>query len=154
MSKLISIVVPVLNEERNVVPAYDAIVAIFEKLEPDYRYEIIFTDNHSSDGTFAALEALAARDPAVRAVRFARNFGFQNSVLTGYRLARGHAAVQIDCDLQDPPELIEEFLRLWEAGHDCVVGVRQKREEGWLLTRLRRAYYRVLAGIAHDVVVG
>ena len=97
--KLISIIVPVYNEEANVAAAHAAITEVLIGLVPRYDFEIIFTDNHSSDSTFERIAQIAKSDPHIRAVRFARNFGFQRSVMTGYRLARGDAAIQIDCDL-------------------------------------------------------
>jgi glycosyltransferase involved in cell wall biosynthesis len=143
----ISIVVPVFNEEHNVERAYSAIVEEFSKL-PEYSYEIIFTDNHSTDGTFGKLKALAASDPDVRVLRFARNFGFHRSILTGYRHAQGAAAIQIDCDLEDPPSLFPEFLRLWREGHDVVAGVRSDRKESKRMITLRRVFYRLLGSIS------
>ena len=100
---LLSIIVPVYNEEGNVEPLYDAVNRALQPIADNHSWEFVFTDNCSTDRTFECLERLAARDPRVRAYRFTRNFGFQRSILTGYRLARGDAAVQIDCDLQDLP---------------------------------------------------
>ena len=119
--RLVSIVVPVYNEETNVHIAYDALCEVF-KSEKRYDIEFIFTDNHSEDSTFVRLAEIAALDPRVKVLRFNRNYGFQRSLMTGYRLARGDAVIQIDCDLQDPPNLILQFLDLWERGHDVVVG--------------------------------
>lgn len=149
-TSLISIVIPVYNEEANIRAAYDAIVGVFAGLKDRYEFEIVFTDNHSTDETFARISELATADPRVHAVRFARNFGFHRSVITGYRLARGDAAIQLDCDLQDPPALFPQFLALWEKGHDVVVGIRRSRDEGKLLQWSRRAYYRLLKRISSD----
>lgn len=148
----ITVLIPVYNEERNVRSAYNAVVKVFEEL-PAYELEILFTDNHSIDATPVELEKLAAEDTRVKVVRFARNFGFQRSVLTGYRLATGRAAIQLDCDLQDPPELILEFVRLWEAGHDVVVGVRRKRKENFLLQLGRRWFYWLVTAISDDDII-
>lgn len=153
---LISIVVPVYNEEANIHRAYEAICG---ELGPrqDLLFEIVFTDNHSTDSTFSVLKDLAKSDPKVKVIRFARNFGFNRSILTGYRFARGEAAIQIDCDLEDPPQLFHEFIRLWQEGHDVVVGVRARREEHPLRTRARSAYYRLLASISetpHEMNAG
>lgn len=150
---LISILVPVFNEERNIRLAYEALVAQFDALAGRYRFEIVFTDNHSTDGTPGELEALAARDERVRVIRFARNFGFQRSVLTAYRNAAGDAAIQIDCDLQDPPELIPRFLEAWEQGYDVVVGVRRTRVENRLLSMGRRFFYWLVTSISDDNIV-
>ncbi len=106
--------------------------------------EFVFTDNHSEDRTFQLLEDLAARDPRVRVFRFSRNFGFQRSILTGYIKARGDVAIQLDCDLQDPPELIPVFLDHWRKGADIVYGVRVARKEGWLINGSRALFYRLI----------
>src|ERR1700753_31776 len=97
---LISFVVPVFNEEINIEPFYQAVSAAIAPLEDRYRFEFVFTDNHSTDVTFLLLEALAQRDSRVSAYRFSRNFGYQRSIMTGYARARGDAAVQLDVDLQ------------------------------------------------------
>ena len=141
---LISIVVPVFNEQDNANRTYGELKRTTEALA-GYRFEFIFTDNRSTDGTFVKLVALAQADPSVRVVRFARNFGFQKAVLTGYRLARGAAAIQIDADLQDPPSMFAPFLEKWREGYDVVVGVRGRRKESWLLHCARRAYYRLMS---------
>ncbi|MDI1266928.1 MAG: glycosyltransferase family 2 protein, partial [bacterium] len=143
---LISIVVPVFNEEDNVDRTHAELKRVAAELT-DYRFEFLFTDNHSTDSTFEKLTRIAARDPEVRIARFSRNFGFQQSVLTGYRLARGAAAIQIDADLQDPPSMFGPFLEKWREGYDVVVGVRRSRKEGLLLRRARRAYYRLMRSI-------
>src|SRR5207302_4137596 len=139
--KLLSIIVPVHNEEANVEPLYDAVNRTLEQIAGRYRWEFIFTDNCSTDRTFERLDSLAARDSRVRIYRFTRNFGFQRSILTGYRLARGDAAVQIDCDLQDPPDLILEFVKQWEAGYRIVFGVRRSRDEPVRMPAARPLFY-------------
>ena len=150
---LISIVIPVFNEERNVRLAYDAVTGLFETLADRYRLELFFSDNHSTDGTEAELEKLTASDPRVKVIRLARNFGFQRSVMTAYRHVTGDAAIQLDCDLQDPTDIIPEFLKLWEEGHDVVVGIRRKRQEGRALQAGRRAFYRLVKSISDDNIV-
>lgn len=141
---LISIVIPVFNEEDNVEATYLELKRTTDELSHAYEFEFLFTDNHSTDSTFDKLAHLAALDSRVRVARFARNFGFQKSVLTGYCLARGAAAIQIDADLQDPPSLIGAFLEKWREGFDVVVGVRRQRQEGRPLYYARRFYYRLL----------
>jgi len=142
--KLISIVVPVFNEQHNIGPFYDAVSEVLANLADRYRFEIIFTDNHSTDETFTKLDALAARDERVRVARFSKNFGYQNSILTGYRMARGNAAIQLDCDLQDPPALMGEFLDKWEAGYRVVYGVRRNRTGGAAGKFARKTFYRLV----------
>lgn len=147
---LVSIVCPVFNEEGNIFPLYDAVCRVFDGVKDRYDFEIVFTDNHSGDGTFAELTSLAAKDARVRVFRFSRNFGFQRSIYTGYTQARGAVAVQIDCDLQDPPELILEFLREWEAGNAVVYGVRRSRKEGFVITQVRKVFYRLIDFLSED----
>ncbi|TAK73162.1 MAG: glycosyltransferase [Gammaproteobacteria bacterium] len=141
--QLISIIIPVFNEEENIDKAYHAIVIELKK-HSDLDYEIIFTDNASSDGTFEKLNNLACQDPNVRVLRFVRNFGFQRSILAGYRSAKGDAAIQIDCDLEDPPTVINDFIHLWKNGHDVVIGLRSQRIEPRYMIFLRRLYYKIL----------
>jgi polyisoprenyl-phosphate glycosyltransferase len=148
--RLISIVVPVFNEQENVGPLYNTVVPVMASLAPGYDYEILFTDNHSTDGTFSALERLARQDPRVRVVRFSRNFGFQKSIFTGYLYAGGDAAIQLDCDLQDPPSLIPEFIRRWEEGYQVVYGIRSDRREGLWMTALRKLFYRLIDLLSED----
>lgn len=146
--QLISVIVPVFNEEENVENAYHAIVNEFQKYS-DLDYEIIFTDNASTDNTFAKLSHIASQDLRVRVLRFVRNFGFQNSILTGYRFAKGDAAIQIDCDLEDPPSVFSEFIRLWREGHDVVIGLRAQRMEPRYMIFIRRFYYKILDRISN-----
>jgi polyisoprenyl-phosphate glycosyltransferase len=148
--KLLSIVVPVYNEQGNIDPLHTTVAAVMKRLEDRYDWELVFTDNRSVDRTWDEVVALAGKDSRVRAFRFSRNFGFQRSILTGYRKARGDAVVQIDCDLQDPPELILDFVREWEAGASVVYGVRRSRKEGFGITLLRRVFYRLIDWLSED----
>ena len=149
---LISIVIPVYNEEENVKAAHSAVSAVFTgALAGQYEWEFVFTDNRSTDSTFAIIAELARADPRVRAFRFSKNFGFQRSIWTAYANARGDAAIQLDCDLQDPPELIAEFIRLWEQGHDVVYGVRQARQDEPMVTHtMRKLFYRLIDFLSED----
>jgi glycosyltransferase involved in cell wall biosynthesis len=141
---LISIVVPVYNEEENIATFWTEVNAAIAPRLAKYEFEFVFTDNHSTDGTFPLLSALAAEHPNVKVVRFSRNFGFQKSIFTGYTVAKGDAAIQLDVDLQDPPQLIGEFLRLWEEGYAVVYGVRTSRRERWVMRTARRIFYRLI----------
>jgi len=145
--QLISIIVPVFNEQDNVLRSYEAIVAELSSRD-DIDFELIYTDNHSTDATFARLTELAQRDSRVKVIRFARNFGFNRSILTGYRYAAGDAAIQIDCDLEDPPGLFHQFIDLWRAGHDVVIGIRAQRRESWLMAHVRKMFYLFLDRIS------
>lgn len=145
---LVTIIIPAYNEEETVDRAYEAVTRVFEGLKPEYQCEIIFTDNHSTDRTFELLRAIAAKDERVRVIRFARNFGYQKSLFIGFLNARGDCAIQIDCDLQDPPELLPEMLQIWRAGNAVVYGVRRTRKEGWFITAIRKVFYRFIDAIS------
>ena len=145
---LVSVVVPVLDEADNIRRLYSELRRVEVQAGAGYDWEFIFTDNHSSDESFEILMQLAHADNRVRAYRFSRDFGFQRSILTGYRLARGDVAVQLDCDLQDPPDLIVEFLRLWREGNAVVYGIRRSRAESWALETSRRLFYRLISWLS------
>src|SRR3546814_18898161 len=99
----VSILIPCFNEEANVGSVSAAVTGVFRTL-PDYAYEIIFTDHHSTDRTFALLRDMAARDPTVHVIRFSRNCGSQRSLLTAYTAATGPSSIQLDSHLPHPPE--------------------------------------------------
>jgi dolichol-phosphate mannosyltransferase len=146
---LVSVLIPAFNEEENVERAYTAVAKTFERL-PDYTFEIIFTDNHSTDRTFEILTRIAKDDERVKVIRFSRNFGYQRSLLCAYKAARGECSIQIDCDLQDPPELIPKMLQLWRMDHQVVYGVRRTLQDGFVVALVRRAFYRFIASISED----
>ena len=149
--KLVSIVVPVLNEQENIQSFYGAVTDVMAPLSDDYAYEFVFTDNHSTDRSLQILQRLAKEDPRVRVIRFSKNFGYQRSIWAGYCHARGSAAIQLDCDLQDPPALIPEFLQLWEKGYKVVYGVRRsRRSEPFWLQGLRKLFYRIVDRLSED----
>jgi polyisoprenyl-phosphate glycosyltransferase len=139
----------VFQEEETVERCYRAIVDVFAGLI-GHDYEIVFTDNHSTDGTFAILARIAAADPRVRVIRFSKNFGFQRSLLEGYKAATGDCAIQLDCDLQDPPEMIPEMLARWREGHHVVYGVRRTLTDSAPIRMARRSFYRVIHALSDD----
>ena len=151
-TKLISVVTPCYNEETNVRELYQRIQAVFAGLQ-GYRYEQIFIDNASKDGTAAVLRELAARDPNVKVIFNARNFGHIRSPYYALLQARGDAVVGMASDLQDPPELIPAFLQRWEQGAKAVMGVKEQSDETVVMHSVREAYYRLLGRIADIRIV-
>jgi dolichol-phosphate mannosyltransferase len=147
--KLVSIIVPAFNEEMNVERAYKAVKEVFDDL-PNYDFEMMVMDNHSTDRTFEILHGLASVDPRVRVIRFSKNVGYQRSVLTGYQSVTGDCSIQIDCDLQDPPSLIPIMLEKWEEGHDVVYGVRRSLKDGPVIAFLRRLFYKLINRLSED----
>ena len=145
--KLISVVTPCYNEEGNVEELHQRIAAQFAQL-PDYDFEHIYIDNASTDGTVAAIKALAAHNPRIKLIVNTRNFGIIRSSNHGLLQATGDAVINMASDMQEPPELIVQFVRHWEAGFKVVVGVKPKSKETPLMFLLRRTYYATIGRIA------
>ncbi|MCI9625228.1 MAG: glycosyltransferase [Clostridia bacterium] len=122
---LLSVVVPMYFEEEVVQECYKRLCDV---LHNKYRYELIFVNDGSTDKTLPLLEEIAAVDKCVKVVSFARNFGHQAAVTAGIAKAQGDALVIIDADLQDPPELIPDMVKLWQQGHEVVYAKRKKRK--------------------------
>ncbi|HEX7501381.1 MAG TPA: glycosyltransferase family 2 protein [Polyangia bacterium] len=143
--KLISVVTPCYNEEDNVEACAAAVRRVFETELPGYDYEHIFCDNASTDRTEAILRELAAKDSRIKLILNARNFGPFRSLFNGVMAASGDAVVLfLPADLQDPPEVVPEMVKQWEAGHQIVYGIRANREEGAVMRFIRRRYYRLV----------
>lgn len=146
--KLLSVVIPVYNENENVDFIYQRLCDVYQRELSHYALEIIFSDNCSTDDTYARIQRLQQADPRVRGIRLSRNFGYQANILTGYLNARGDAVVQLDADGEDPPEVIVAFVRQWEQGYQVVYGVRVARQESQFMQWQRRIFYSLLNRIA------
>ncbi len=147
----LSVVVPCFNEEAVIGLSHSRLKAALEAMSADdaMRYEIIYVDDGSLDQTANLLTAIAQADPCVRLVLLSRNFGHQPAVTAGLDHAQGDCAVIIDADLQDPPELITEMVKLWRAGNDVVYGQRTDREgESAFKIETARAFYRGLNALS------
>jgi polyisoprenyl-phosphate glycosyltransferase len=150
-SKLISIVTPCYNEEDNIEELYRRIAKVMAA-QP-YDYEHICIDNCSTDGTVRKIKEIAAHDKRLKLIVNARNFGWIRSPHHGILQSRGDACVLITSDLQDPPEMIAEFIEKWEQGSKIVLAVKPESEGSALMFWLRRAYYRLIAGISEVPLV-
>ena len=126
---------------------YERLRAVFHKIDVDY--EIIFVNDGSPDNAREVLGELAARDPQVVVVHHSRNFGSQAAFTSGMRVSIGNAVVLLDGDLQDPPELIEDFYRAWRQGNDIVYGVRVRRETSRWMAVAYKAFYRLFRAAAY-----
>jgi len=142
--KLISIVSPCYNEEGNVKVLTDRVRELMGGF-PQYRYEHIIIDNNSTDNTLAELREIAAQDKNVKVIVNARNFGHIRSPQHALMEAQGDAVIVLLSDLQDPPELIKDFLREWEAGWPIVVATKTESDESGLMYAIRSAYYKTIA---------
>jgi glycosyltransferase involved in cell wall biosynthesis len=143
--KTISVVTPCFDEELNVRECYDVVRKLFECELSGYRREHIFCDNASTDGTLPILREIAAADPAVKVIVNRRNFGPMKNTFNGVMATSGDAVLLfLPADLQDPPELLPQFVKHWEEGYDIIYGIRATREEGRLMRSVRHLYYRLL----------
>lgn len=145
LRKLVSIISAVYNEERTIPIFYDRLQRALAPHRARFDFEIIFTNNASTDATPQIVAALREKDPSVQLVTLSRNFGYQASVQSGLTYAAGDASIVIDADCEDPPEMIPEFLDQWEKGYDVVYGIRQDRPEPWIVKKSRDLFYHVLS---------
>lgn len=145
--KLISVVTPCFNEEANVGELHRRIAAVFAE-HPDYDYEHVFIDNASTDRTVEEVKALAAADPHVKLIVNARNFGHVRSPVYGMLQASGDAVVLMASDLQDPPELLHQFLREWEAGFKVVLAIKKQAVESVAMRLVRKWYYDLVCTLS------
>ena len=145
---LLSVVLPAFNEEQVLPQAYQRLTSACKDLPFNSDYELLFVNDGSADRTADVLDRFAHSDPHVRAVHLTRNFGHQAAVSAGLSVARGDAVVVMDCDLQDPPELLPQFLAKWKEGFQIVYAVRKARKE-WLGKRLAYwGFYRLLGAVS------
>ena len=148
--KKISVISPCFNEELNVKECYKAVNAVFKEYLSDYDYEHIFTDNSSNDNTVNILRKIAADDKRVKVIVNSRNFGPLKSAFNGVLRSSGDAVlVMLAVDLQDPPELIPEFVKKWEEGFKIVAGSRREREEGIIMRNTRKLFYHLVLKLSY-----
>ncbi|MBE6690152.1 MAG: glycosyltransferase family 2 protein [Ruminococcaceae bacterium] len=142
--KRISILVPTYNEEENVVPLTEAIVAEFAQSLPQYDYDITFIDNCSTDTTREKLEEICAANKKVKAIFNARNFGQFNSPYYGICQTTGDCTIVMCADFQDPIEMIPKLVAEWEQGYKVVCAVKETSKENKVMRFLRTCYYKII----------
>ena len=152
MTKLITIITPCFNEVLNVREVHRRVVAMAAHL-PEYRFEHLFVDNASRDGTVDVLREMAAEDSSVKVIVNARNFGADRSGMNGLLQAQGDAVGSVAADLQDPPELFVDMIREWEKGSPIVAAIKNSSDESGLMYRIRTAYYRLVARLTNVEVL-
>lgn len=143
---MISIVIPIFNEEENIPNLYTRLTAAAPSWEEDY--EIVLVDDGSSDSSLEIMTELVEKDAHVRLIKLSRNFGHQPAISAGIQEAKGDAVVIMDGDLQDPPEELYRFLDKWREGYQVVYAIRTKRKEGFFKKIAYATFYRMLAAIS------
>ena len=149
---LISVVAPCYNEAENIAELVQRLRAVFATM-PRHQFEVIFIDNASEDATVSIIKAIAATDQQVKLIVNARNFGHVRSPVYGITQAQGDAVILMATDLQDPPELLLDFVAQWEAGYRIVVAVKSGVEESAIFHFARSLYYRFLTKISEGEVI-
>ena len=146
--KKVSVVIPMYYEEEVAKECYNRMSEVLSKIE-GYEYELICVNDGSQDKTLPILEEIAKNDKKVKVISFARNFGHQCAVTAGLKYVTGDCVVIIDADLQDPPELIPEMLKLWKEGNEVIYGKRKTREgESVFKLLTAKMFYKTLNALS------
>jgi len=153
MLKTISIIVPVYNEEKNVIKLHEALAQTISSMT-DYNFDFVFVNDGSRDGSQKVLQDLADKDPRVRVISFSKNFGKEMALSAGINnCAEADACLMMDADLQHPVELIPEFIKKWESGADVVIGVREKNKGEGIIKHLGSVlFYKIINSISDTSV--
>src|SRR4051794_8618779 len=153
VAPLLSVVVPVKNEEDGILPFVERVGAILDSIAAGSGWEILFVDDGSTDATLAAIVAANQRDARVHALSLSRNFGKEAALSAGLDHARGHAVIPMDVDMQDPPEVLPEMVAKWRDGHEMVFGVRRSRAEDSFAKRMTAGlFYRTHNMVSADKI--
>ena len=143
---MISIVIPIYNEEENLQNLYTRLTNSAPSWKEDY--EIVLIDDGSRDSSLTMMRVMAEKDSHVRVIKLSRNFGHQPAISAGIQEAKGDAIIIMDGDLQDPPEELHRFLNKWREGYEVVYAVRTKRKEGFFKKLAYSSFYRIMAAIS------
>jgi len=145
----ISICIPIKNESSNIKNMLDEINSIFQNYLSEYYFEVIFTDNNSTDHSFEIIKNLAKTNKNIKAFQFSKDIGKERSLFYALKKSSGDAVIQIDCDFEDPPFLIVDFVNKWKEGFDIVYGVRKKRLNDKYFF-LRSIFYKFIGLLSQD----
>jgi len=146
--KTISIIIPFFNEISSLGDTVNKLNNVIKYLDI-YFFEVLLIDNNSNDGSSLIAKQLSENNNVYKYFKQSRNFGYQSSIRAGYDLCLGDAAIQIDADGQDDPDLIKKFLEKWEEGYDVVFGIRKNRKEFFLINFIRKTFYRIVNKISY-----
>ncbi len=152
-AQIVSLVVPVFNEDTSIGLFLETITPVLEKLEPLVEYEILFVNDGSRDATERVIRSRAAECKNIGLINLSRNFGKEAALFAGLRHARGDAVIPLDVDLQDPPEVIGEMIAAWRSGAKVVNARRSRRDhDSWIKKRTAQAFYRVFNMLADQPI--
>lgn len=148
MKKKISFSIACYNEELNIIPTYKALKKIAAS-QKKYQFEFVFSDNNSRDKTQALIKKVVDMDKDVVGIFLSRNFGHEANGQAAMDFTTGDAVIPIECDLQDPPDIIPKFIKKWEEGYDVIVGLRTKLEDNIFMNFARRTFYKIFKAISN-----
>lgn len=151
--KTVTLFTPCYNEEKNIQPLYDRVCLVIDAIDT-YNFEYVFIDNASTDGTLQIIKNIAKKDPRVKIISNVRNFGHIRSPYYGLLQCSGDAVIAMVADLQDPPEMIPQFLAEWEKGHTLVLAIKSKSRENPLMFMVRKTFYSIIRRISHTEQLG
>ena len=151
--KKVSILIPTYNEVDNISLITDKIVELFSNDLKNYQYEILFIDNNSNDGSKDLIRKICKKNKNIKAIFNIKNFGAFNSPYYGLMQTSGDCTILMACDLQDPVELIPDFIKEWEKGYKIVVGVKNKSKENKIIYTLRSIYYDLLNKLSNVNII-
>jgi glycosyltransferase involved in cell wall biosynthesis len=146
----ISVVIPCYNDEKSIVPMYERLCRVFTNQLSAYDYEIIYVDDCSPDNTWQEIKKICAADKRVKGMHNMRNFGFYRNVFMSMKYGDGDATFMIFGDLQDPPEVLPEFVEHWKKGYRVVVGARSNSYNRYFIRLLRGAYYKIITKLSNN----
>ena len=145
---LLSVIIPVFNEEENIEPLLNALLPIVGS----YDYELLFIDDGSSDNTVSEIRSLALKNTKIKLVSFLRNFSHQTALTCGYMYAKGDCVITIDADLQDPPELIHDMIKKWQQGSKVVYAQRESRDESFFKISTANIFYKLINTLSNTPI--
>ncbi|MFN4213073.1 MAG: glycosyltransferase family 2 protein, partial [Microgenomates group bacterium] len=138
---LLSVIIPVFNEEKNITPLIKTLLSILK----NYQYEVIFIDDGSTDKTADEIKKYSFKNKNIKLISFTRNFGHQMALTAGYQFAKGDCVVSLDADLQDPPEIIPQMIKKWQKGAKIVYAKRERREgESFFKKQTAYFFYKII----------
>lgn len=149
--KLISLIIPVYNEEKNIPLVYREITKVFENFNGIYEHEIVFVNDGSKDNSWVAIKGVAQNDPKVKGINFSRNFGHQKAVEAGVNMAKGDAVVMMDGDLQHPPVFVAELIKKWEEGFEIVNTKRKDSQDVGFFKKVTSKFFYGLLNTISEV---
>ena len=142
--KTISILVPTYNEEENIPLVYSRVISVMEEKLSQYKFELVFADNASTDQSRVLIQNLCRKDKRVKAIFNAKNFGYSRSHFYGLTQMTGDAVMLVHADLQNPPELIPQFVEKWERGAKVIIGIKNRSKENGFVYFIRGIYYKLM----------